>query len=56
MVRPEDIVIVDITETTSGLRVTFYVRGQSGVPVDANAVRAAVQVSTTSIMYTLNIV
>ena len=46
MVRSEDIVIVDVTPTTtSGLRVTFYVRGQSGVPVDAYSVRAAVEVS-----------
>ena len=45
MVRAEDIVIVEVTPTTSGLRVTFYVRGQSGVPVDAYSVRAAVEVS-----------
>ena len=45
MIEPDDIVITDITETNSGLRVTFYVRGQAGVPIDANDVVEAVKAS-----------
>lgn len=45
VIEPDDIVITDITETNSGLRVTFYVRGQAGVPIDANDVVEAVKAS-----------
>ena len=45
MIEPDDIVITDITETNSGLSVTFYVRGQAGAPIDANDVVEAVKAS-----------
>ena len=45
MIEPDDIVITEITETSNGLKVTFYIKGQSGTPVDANAVVAAIKVS-----------
>ena len=45
MIEPDDIVITDITETNSGLSVTFYVRSQAGAPIDANDVVEAVKAS-----------
>ena len=45
MIEPDDIVITNIIETNNGLSVTFYVRGQSGAPISANDIVAAVQAS-----------
>lgn len=45
MIEPDDIVITNITETNNGLNVTFYVRGQTGTPISANDIVAAVQAS-----------
>ena len=45
MIEPDDIVITNITETNNGLSVTFYVRGQTGAPISANDIVAAVQAS-----------
>ncbi|XP_019858254.1 PREDICTED: mucin-like protein [Amphimedon queenslandica] len=43
LIEANDIVITEITETINGLRVKFYIKGQSGAPFDANAVVAALK-------------
>ncbi|XP_019849594.1 PREDICTED: IgGFc-binding protein-like [Amphimedon queenslandica] len=43
IIEPDDIVITETTETSNGLKVTFYVKGKSGTPVDASAVVAAIK-------------
>ncbi|XP_019849625.1 PREDICTED: uncharacterized protein LOC109580654 [Amphimedon queenslandica] len=43
MIEPDDIVITETTETSNGLRVIFYIKGQSGNPIDPNAVVAAIK-------------
>uniref|UniRef100_A0A1X7TQV9 Mucin-like protein n=1 Tax=Amphimedon queenslandica TaxID=400682 RepID=A0A1X7TQV9_AMPQE len=45
LIEANDIVITEITETINGLRVKFYIKGQSGAPFDANAVVAALKAS-----------
>lgn len=44
-VQPSDIIIIDATEVSNGVRVTFYVQLQSGNVLSATALLAAVNVS-----------
>ena len=46
--KPSDVVITGTVDTSSGLRVQFYVQGTRGGVIPKQAVAAAIQVTLTS--------